>query len=220
MLFVYSTFVRYSSGINLLHSNDKSYQERNNIIHLVLRAYPFQDYPDICWPPPSSLLHLRVREQDVLVRVGHSRHLPVGQVHGVQPDCGELDWQCPPADGGAGVPPLPSAGLPQPLPSLQRALQSPVSAGPGTQEHRLLLSRPPITTQRQQDLPPPRSDRGTHFIFTISPIKCWELFIFEVKRCRSFKGSCIWIHWDCSFWNDKVSVSAKLNLSAPSYFIS
>ena len=102
---------------------------------------------------------------------------------------------------------------------------STLTTGPVTRQVResttlSLISSPCHGTTDPLAGPQAQLQVGINFIFSISPIKCWELFIFEVKRCRSFKGSCIWIHWDCSFWNDKVSVSAKLNLSAPSYFIS
>ena len=35
-----------------------------------------QDNPELAGIPPPPLLHLRVRGPDVLVRVGHARHLP------------------------------------------------------------------------------------------------------------------------------------------------
>ena len=159
MLFVYTTFVRNSSGINLFYFNNKSDQKRKIIYILlpfIIRADPFQDDPDLPGPPPSSLLHLRVREEDVLVRVGHSRHLPGGQVHWDQLDCGQLHRQRPPAHGGAGVPPLPPARLPKPLSPLQRALQPPLSARPRPQEPRLQVSAASRPQLRQQNLPPSR----------------------------------------------------------------
>ena len=69
----------------------------------------FQDNPQLSGLPAPPLLYLCVWREDVLVRVGHTRHLPGRQVHRGQHDDGDLHRQCPPAHGGAGLSPIPAA---------------------------------------------------------------------------------------------------------------